>query len=136
MALQRPIMTAEQTNVPANEEELKAATEKRLAAEKVEQAAHEAARSKQAEKKATTLSSYNAIQQGLYDQAIANGNLTEWANSVLFGSVIVALNHTTKGLEGVIEFITSEYNRIKSLEEVQEALAVAANEVPPKGELQ
>lgn len=128
----KPVMTAEQTNIPQNEEELQAATEKRLAAEKVEQEAHEVARGgrkvvPEAEEEAFFAA--QNVQEALYEMARAQGPAAfrAYGTSVCFAAAIMAKS-MTGGLQATINFITSEYERISTIDAEKQAATDAANQ--------
>lgn len=117
--MQRPLMTAEQTNVPQNDEELKVATEKRLAAEKVEEEAHEAARVAATDEKAAGLlrneqiaEAARSVQRTLYEQAVATGTLPHHINATLFTAAVIAAN-ASDGVESVVNYVRSLANNLK-----------------------
>lgn len=130
--MHRPLMTAEQSNVPQNEEELAAATAKRLAAEKVEQEQHEAARKQPAEApkldfddpqvKALINKRNEDVQQGMYNReeadyaiAVASGTMAQHVNAVMFAAaLIMAAAKSDADQASMMGYISTEATRIKA----------------------
>ena len=110
--MNRPMMTAEQTNIPQTEEEVAAAQEKKRLADQVEAAAHEAARSgapspQEIEKQQRIANASHGAITALWDIAAANGSLTHHVNAILFAAAVVVANAKTHGEQvRIIEYIT------------------------------
>jgi len=110
-------MTAEQTNIPQNEEELAAALEKKRLADERERQANEAARAagngdatptpEEIKKHERVAQASHTQLTAMWEYAAATGNLTHYVNAVLLAAAIIVANAKTHGEQvRIIEYIT------------------------------